>query len=151
MIAAWTSFLARVRWRTSAARRAIRRRSAPICSPGTHTPLDHARREQARERGGVEAVGLDARVSDRAHLGRVGDHDARDVRLEDAGDLHRPAGRLEHHFVVAAEALGEQLELVGLGLDPPRGANRAALCDRDLAEIAMYIQRDCAHACSLRL
>ena len=38
MITAWTSFLARVRWRTSAARRAIRRRSAPTRSSGTHTP-----------------------------------------------------------------------------------------------------------------
>lgn len=69
------------------------------------------------------------------------------MRLKDAGDLHRPAGRLEHYVVVAAEALGEQLEHLGLGLDPPGVTDHAALCDRDLAEVAMDIQRDCAHAC----
>ena len=35
---AWTSFLARVRWRTSCARRARRRRSARVCSSGSQQP-----------------------------------------------------------------------------------------------------------------
>jgi hypothetical protein len=41
------------------------------------------RREQARQRPGVNLVGLYMRVRDRLHLQRIGDHDPAHERRED--------------------------------------------------------------------
>ena len=108
---AWTSFLALVRWRTRAARRATRRRSAWVAGVGDPDRVEHAGRQQAGQGAGIEAVGLDPGMGDRPHVLGVGDDHPGDVRFEDPGDLHRRAGRLHHHLVYRAKALGEELQL----------------------------------------
>jgi TrwC relaxase len=66
-------------------------------------------------------------LRDRPQLLRVHDHDPGDMGAQDAGDRLGAAGRLERHLVVAAEALGKELELRAAGTDPPRGADPAVL------------------------
>src|SRR5712691_5838921 len=63
----------------------------------------------------------------------------------DPGDRQRIPARLEHHLIVRAEALREQPELVGSRLDPPSTAHLTALCDGDLAEVAVHVERDETH------
>jgi len=41
--------------------------------------------------------------------------------------------------------LGEELDLIRRGLDPPRGADLAFLSDRHLAEVDVDVQRDVSH------
>jgi hypothetical protein len=79
---------------------------------------------------------------------RLHDDDAPDMRSEDAGHPERDAGRLERHLVIVAEALREQLELLGCGLDAARRADLAVLGDRDLAEVAVDVKADEAHLAS---
>jgi hypothetical protein len=70
------------------------------------------------------------------------------VWLEDARDRQRGLARLERHLIVGCEALGEELELLGLGLDPSGQPQPGLVFDRDLAEITMHIQRDRSHVAS---
>jgi hypothetical protein len=123
----------------SAAREAAAKRADPLTAdPDLGQQVG---REQPREGRRVEAVGLDARVRDRPHLGRV-DHDhTSDVRPDDPGHLHRRPRRLERDPVVRAEALGEEAELLGFGLDPARRADLTGFRDRHLAEARMHIER----------
>jgi hypothetical protein len=63
--------------------------------------------------------------------------------FEDACDRVRRPGRLERHPVVFGQALREQPELLDARPNPPRRADLTALLlDRDLAEVAVDIQRD---------
>ena len=64
------------------------------------------------------------------------------MRLDQPRDLPRVPRHLERHPVIRAKAPCEQLDLLGLGLDPTRRAELTILDDRDLAEIQMHIQRD---------
>lgn len=50
------------------------------------------------------------------------------------------AGHLERHPVSRAQALHKQLELLRLGLNPPRGTDFSILRDRHLAELEMDVQ-----------
>jgi hypothetical protein len=88
---------------------------------------------------------LQRRVGAAAHRARVGEYHPPDIRLDDSRDRERIAGRLERDLVVGAEALREQLQRLGIRPHPRRGSDRAALSDRDLAEVAMNIQRDETH------
>ena len=47
--------------------------------------------------------------------------------------------------VIRAQAGCKQLDLLGLGLDPPRRAKLAILDDRDLTEIQVHVQRHRPH------
>ena len=67
------------------------------------------------------------------------------MRLEDPGDRPRVARHLQRHPVTRIQALREQLQLLGTGLDPARGSQPARIDDRHLAEIAMDIQRYRSH------
>jgi hypothetical protein len=51
-------------------------------------------------------------------LARVGDQHTADVGLENLS--YRPCwlARLERHLIVGCEALGEELQILGRGLDP---------------------------------
>jgi len=88
----------------------------------------------------VEPVGLRARLADARVRRRDHDH-ARDVRLDEARDRPSVAGHLERDVVTAVEAPREQLERLGLRLDPAARAQHAVLDKRDLAEVAVDIQR----------
>ncbi len=70
MSAAWISFFAFVLTRTSCALRPSRRRMARVFSSGTQTPSSWPRREELRQRSGVEAVGLRPRGADPGVGGR---------------------------------------------------------------------------------
>jgi hypothetical protein len=73
------------------------------------------------------------------------DQDLGDVRLDQPLDLPGVARHLERDAVMRAEAPGEELDLLGLGLDPPRGADLSILCDRHLAELEVDVESDCSH------
>jgi len=88
------------------------------------------------------------RVLDRL---RVGKHNATDMSLDDPRDRERVPGRLKHHLIIPGETLPEQLERRRRRLDPPRMAHPTTLGDCDLAEVAVHIQRDEAHAYLLSL
>ena len=62
--------------------------------------------------------------------------------LEDLRDLPRAAGYLERHPIPWVKACGEQLQALRRRVDPTRGAHLAVLRDRDLTEIAVYVQPD---------
>ena len=64
------------------------------------------------------------------------------MRLDSPRDLPRVPRHLEHHPIIWAKARGEQLDLLGLGLDAAGRANLTILDDRDLTEIQVHIQRD---------
>ena len=51
--------------------------------------------QQLREHGGVDLVGLDLRLGDRAGLLRIGDHHPRDPPLQQLGDRVRVTRRLD--------------------------------------------------------
>jgi hypothetical protein len=113
-------------------------------------PLELARGEQPRQGAGVEAVGLCPRASDPG-VGRRDDDHLCDVGLDDSLDLPGVAGDLERDPVGGIEALGKQLEPLGGGLDPPRGANLTSLGDRHLAEVDVDVQGDASHLLLLSL
>ena len=69
---AWISFLRRLRWRTSCARRASRRRRARGLFVGQPGALQHAGRQQLGQGAGVAAVGLGLGVGDGVQLAGAG-------------------------------------------------------------------------------
>jgi len=73
------------------------------------------------------------------------------MRLDDPSDRKRVPGRLEHHLIVCGKALREQFERDRLRLDSPGQTHLTALCDRDLAEVAVHVERDRAHRYLLSL
>ena len=97
------------------ARQSAPHRADPLV--GHPDRVELPRPEQLRERAGVEAVSLRPRLADAGVRRRDDDH-ARDVRLQDARNLPGVAGHLERHVVLPVEALREQLERLGLRLDP---------------------------------
>ncbi len=68
------------------------------------------------------------------------------MSLDDPGDRERVPGRLEHHLIIPGKTLREQLKPRRRRLDPPGTAHPTTLGDRDLAEVAVHIQRDEPHA-----
>jgi hypothetical protein len=108
-------------------------------------PVELARPQQLGQRSRVEAVGLRARLPDPGIGGRDHDH-PRDMRLEDPRDRPRSTGHLQRHPVARVQALREQLQLIGSGLDPARRPQPSVLDDRHLAEVAMNIQRYRSHS-----
>jgi stalled ribosome rescue protein Dom34 len=74
------------------------------------------------------------------------------VRLDNARDGVRRTGRLERHLIVRPQAPREQLKLLDARPNPPRRADLTALLlDRDLAEVAVDIQRYRAHVASSQM
>jgi len=67
------------------------------------------------------------------------------MRLDDPGDRERVPGRLEHDLIIGGKASGEQLKRRRRRLDPPGSAHLTALCDRDLAEVTVHVERNEAH------
>src|SRR3954447_9694355 len=67
------------------------------------------------------------------------------MRLEDRGDRPRVAGHLQRHPIARIEAPREQLKRLGPGLDAARRPHPALRDDRDLAKVAMDIQRYRSH------
>jgi hypothetical protein len=63
------------------------------------------------------------------------------MRLDDPRDLPRVAGHLEHHPVARIEALREQLQRRRSRVNAAGRTHLARVDDRDLAEVAMHIQR----------
>src|SRR5439155_6295500 len=110
-----------------------------------------ASREQLRQRARVALVGLRARLRRVLDRFRIGEHNATDMSLDDPRNRERVAGRLEHDLIIRRETLREQLERRRRRLDPPRTADPSTLRDRDLAEVAVHIQRNEAHAYLLSL
>jgi hypothetical protein len=97
-----------------------------------------AGREQPRQRPRVEPVGLRPRLAN-THIGGT-DHDhAGDVRLEDPRDLPRAPRHLQRHPIARHQTRREQLKALRRRRDPTGGAQRAALNDRDLAEITVHV------------
>jgi hypothetical protein len=111
---------------------------------GRPDAVELARPQQPGQRACVEAVGLGARLADAGIAGRDDDH-PRDVRLDDPRDRPGVARHFQRDPVVLVEALREQLELVGLGLDAPGRPQSALSDDRHLAKIAVDVQRDRSH------
>ena len=129
----------------SCARRASRRRIARIRSSGRPDP-DQARPPTAAwpapgRRGGRSSP---APGGSRCRCGETTITRAT-CASRIARDRPRVAGHLQRHPVARIEALREQLQLLGPGLDPARRSQPALLDDRDLAEVAMNIQRYCPH------
>ncbi len=67
------------------------------------------------------------------------------MTFDQARDLPRVPRHLKRHPIIRAKALSEQLDLLRLGLDPPRGTNLPLLNDRYLTEIQVHIQPDRSH------
>jgi hypothetical protein len=99
-------------------------------------------RQQLREDLGVDLVGLDLGLGDRARLGRIRDHHARHPSLQQPRDRVRVAGRLQRHLVLRPEAVGEQPQRLRRRRNPADLADHAGLPDRDLRELAMHIKPD---------
>ena len=126
---AWTSFLARVRARTSCARRASRRRMARVRSSGSPDPVERARGQEPCQRAGVEPVGL------RPGLADAGVRRADDEHPATCGSMMRAISQALPVTSSAtrssrAEAPREQLERLGRRLDP---AGRAQLAVFEIA------------------
>ena len=136
---AWTSFLQRVRCRTSCARRARRRRSARVGSSGSQQPLQQPGGEQPRQRARVATVGLDLRLGDRPQLRPRRHDDPRHVRLQRPRDRQRVAGRLQRHVIVGAEAVGQDRKPLRAGRHAAAGPHAPRLADRDLTEIEVDV------------
>jgi hypothetical protein len=100
--------------------------------------LEFARGQELGQGAGVEPIRLRPRPSDPG-VGRRDDDHLGDVGLDDSLDLPGVAGDLERDPVVSAEALGEELDRLRLGLDPPRGADLSLLRDRHLAELEVDV------------
>jgi hypothetical protein len=71
------------------------------------------------------------------------------MRLDDPRDLPHVAGGLQRDPVTWLEVPREQLKRLGSSLDPAGRAHPTTIDDRDLAEIAMHIQRSRSHHPSL--
>src|SRR5215204_1058356 len=71
------------------------------------------------------------------------------MRLEDPRDLPRIARHLQGDPVARVKALPEQLQRLRPSLDPTGRAQPALRDDRDLAEVAMHVQRYRPHVSSL--
>jgi hypothetical protein len=95
--------------------------------------------QQLGQHAGVEAVGLDLRVADRAQPLGMRQHHLGDMWRHDAGDRQRVARGLQHHAVGRRQARREQLQPVASRRDPTRRPRPTALADRDLAQVAMDI------------
>ncbi len=96
-------------------------------------------RQQLGEHDGVDLVGLDLRLGNRARLLRIGDHHPRDPPLQQLGDRVRVARRLQRHLVGRRQAVCEapqslrgRRHLAGL-------AHLPVLPDRDLRELAVDV------------
>jgi hypothetical protein len=100
--------------------------------------VELAGRKQPRQRPRVEPVGLRARPAN-AGIGGTDHDDAGDVRLEDARDLPRAPRHLQSHPIARRQTLREQLKPLRRRRDPTGRAQRAALNDRDLTEIAVHV------------
>ena len=105
--------------------------------------------QQLGQRLRVEAVGLRAGLADAGVVRRDDDHPATCGSMI-RGDRPRVASHLQRDPITRIEALREQLQRLGPGLDPPRRPQPALRHDRDLAEVAMDIQRDRSHLSSSR-
>jgi hypothetical protein len=70
------------------------------------------------------------------------------VGLDDALDLKRRTGRLQHHLIGDAEASGEALQLLAARLYAPGRARLLTVFDRDLAEAAVDVQGNRSHIAS---
>jgi hypothetical protein len=97
-------------------------------------------RQQLREHLGVDRVGLDLGLGDRARLRRVGHDHARHASLEQARDRVRVARRLQRDLIAGHQAVGEQPQRLRCRRDPPHLPDHARLPDRDLPELAMHIK-----------
>jgi len=106
--------------------------------------IELARGQQPCQAAGVQAIGLRPRAADPG-VGRGDDDHLGDMRLEDPLDRPGRAGHLERHPIIGPQALGEELELLGLGGDPPRRADLTLLGDRHLAEVDVDVQGDVSH------
>jgi hypothetical protein len=95
---------------------------------------------QFGQRPRVETIGLGPRLTDPGVTRRDDDH-ARHVRLDDPRDRPRIARDLPRDPVTRVEALPEQLQRLGPGLDPAGRAQPPLGDDRDLTEIAVDIPR----------
>jgi hypothetical protein len=67
------------------------------------------------------------------------------VELNQPRDLPGVPRHLQRHSIIRPKARGEQLDLLGLGLDPASRAYLTILDDRDLAEIQVHAQRHRPH------
>jgi len=114
---------------------------APVGHPDR---VQRPRRQQPRQRAGVEPVGLRASPAD-AGIARTDDKHPRDVRLDDPRDLPRVPGHLKRDPILRAQAGGEQLQPLRRGRDPSARAKLTILDERDLTEIEMNVQRDRPH------
>jgi hypothetical protein len=128
-----------------AAREPASHRADPLV--GRPHPVELARPQQLGQRPGVKAIGLGPRLPDPGVTRRDHDH-ARDMGLDDPRDLPRIAGDLQRDPVAPVQALPEQLQRLGPGLDPTRGPQATFRDDRHLAEVAMHIQRYRPHPSS---
>jgi hypothetical protein len=106
--------------------------------------------EQLGEHGRIDLVCLRPCLGQPLDRLRVAEHNSLHVRLDDADDRKRVAGRLECHLVAGGQALGEELERRRLRLNAARKAHLPSLGDRHLAEVAVDVEPDEAHHSSSR-
>src|SRR5215218_8620864 len=135
---AWTSFLARAH-QLLASRQPPAQHARPLIRRPHGVEL--AGRQQPRQRPRVEAVGLRPGLANTG-IGGTDHDDAGDVRLEDPRDLPRAPRHLQRHPIARRKTRREQLKPLRRRRDPTSRAQRAALDDRDLAEIAVHVQAD---------
>jgi hypothetical protein len=100
------------------------------------------RGQQLRQHLGVNLVGLDLRLGDRAGLLRIGHHHPRHMRLEQPDDRLRVARRLDRDLILRPEAVGKDPQRLVAQRDPPRLADQAVLPHRDLRELSVHVQPD---------
>ncbi len=107
-------------------------------------PIEFAGGQQPGQGAGVEPVGLRPRATDPRVVRRDHDH-LGDMGLDDPPDRPRVASHLKRDPIGRGQAAREQLQLLGLGRDPPRRTDLTRLRDRHLAEIDVHVQRDVSH------
>ena len=73
------------------------------------------------------------------------------MRLDHPRDRKRVPGRFEHDLILCAKALRKQLQPCRRRLDPSSQTHPSVLGDRNLAEVAVHIERDDAHPYLLSL
>jgi hypothetical protein len=110
---------------------------------------DEAAGQQSRERSRVDLVSLRGRQV--MHRARLGQHDPPDMRPQHARDRPRIRGRSQRDRGSRSQTLREQLQRLGRGRDPTARSQPPVLDQRDLAEIAMHVEPDKAHAPLLSL
>ena len=114
-------------WRTSAARRASRRRIIGVLPSG---PKTSGRRPPAARRASGRRPAAVTFASAIARTLRVFAITTRPTwGSSTRAHPERRAARLERHLVVRRQALSEQLQLLGAGLDAPGRAHLAAVLD----------------------